>query len=54
MDTNKNNDLIRMARDLYLLARNMQKLMLEMYFNEFMELDEEEQRLRLQNEEMPF
>jgi hypothetical protein len=54
MDANKHDDLIRNARDLYMLAQKMQKLMLEMYFNEFIDLDEEEKRLRLQGNEMPF
>jgi hypothetical protein len=32
----------------------MQKTMLEMFFDEFIELDQEEERLRIQQEEVTF
>lgn len=54
MHTVQHNELVRNARDLYMMAQEMQKLMLDMFFNEFMDLDEEEQKIRIQSEEMPF
>jgi hypothetical protein len=43
--------LVRNARDLYRLAQNMQKIMLEMFLNEFIDLDNEEEKMRIQREE---
>jgi len=52
MDPNRNK-LAREARVLYMLAENMQNIMLEMFFEEFIEIDEEEKRMARQ-EDLPF
>jgi hypothetical protein len=40
----RHRELACTARELYSLASKLQKLMLEMFFDEFCDLDEEEQR----------
>ena len=54
MDNQNFKDLACKARDLYSLTQNMQKIMLEMFFNEFMDLDEKEEKIRCQQDDLPF
>jgi hypothetical protein len=45
------------ARDAWLIynqARNMQKIMLEVFFDEFITFEEEDRNLFLSQEELPF
>lgn len=52
MEKDKHKDLVSRARDLYTQMENMQKIMLDMYLWEFMDLDEQEERQRIQEEYM--
>jgi len=52
-DSNRNN-LARNAWLLYKLAQTMQKTMLEMFFDEFCDIDEEERKVQCKKEELPF
>jgi hypothetical protein len=54
MNTDEYKDLVRNARELYMMAQKMQKLMLDMFFDEFIDLDDEEQKICMQSEELPF
>lgn len=54
MHNNKNEDLIQNAKALCTQLQVMQDLLLDMFFDEMLELDEEEQRLHLQNQHFPF
>lgn len=52
---NKQTEMVRQhrelactAREMYSLASKLQKLMLQMFFEEFCDLDEEEQRLQVE------
>jgi hypothetical protein len=54
MNDHNRNDLARNAWLLYKLAIAMQKTMLEMFFDEFCDIDEEEQKVRSRTEELPF
>jgi hypothetical protein len=44
----KHRELVCTAREMYSLASKLQKLMLRMFFEEFCDLDEEEQRLQVE------
>jgi hypothetical protein len=46
MKDQRDKDLARKARTLYMLTQNMQKTMLEMFLDEFIDLDEEEERMK--------
>jgi hypothetical protein len=48
MDDQNYKDLAFMARDLYDRAEKMQKLMLAMFLDEFIMLDEKEEQERVQ------
>jgi hypothetical protein len=50
MDTNDHNDLVRKARDFCRRTQEMQKIMNDMYFWEFVDLDEKERREQIQQE----
>jgi hypothetical protein len=54
MNDHNRNDLARNAWLLYKLAQTMQKTMLEMFFDEFCEIDEEEHKVHSRKEELPF
>ena len=54
MNDHNRNDLARNAWLLYKLAQTMQKTMLEMFFNEFCDIDEEELLAKNRKEELPF
>ena len=54
MNDQRYKDLAREARVLYILAQNMQRIMLDMFLEEFITLDEEEQRLLGQQHDLPF
>jgi hypothetical protein len=54
MDNQNYKDLACKARDLYLLTQTMQKIMLQMFFDEFMDLDEKEEKLRNLQDDLPF
>jgi hypothetical protein len=54
MRSNKNEDLIQNAKALCTQLQVMQDLLLDMFFDEMLELDEEEDKLRLQNRSVPF
>jgi hypothetical protein len=54
MNDYNRNDLARNAWLLYKLAQTMQKTMLEMFFDEFCDIDEEEQKVRCLRENLPF
>jgi hypothetical protein len=54
MDNQNIREMARAARDLYRLAGEMQKIMLRMFFDEFCELDVEEQKIFMEGETMPF
>jgi hypothetical protein len=43
--------LVQKAWDLYALLQNMQKSLNQMFFEKFMDLDEERQRMLIQQEE---
>lgn len=54
MDNQNYKDLACKARDLYSLTLAMQKIMLQMFFDEFVELDEKEEKLRIRQDDLPF
>ncbi len=55
MDNQNFKDLAAKARDLYSLTQAIQKIMLDMFFEEFCDLDEQEEKKRLQQQyELPF
>lgn len=54
MDNQNYKDLACKARNLYLLTQAMQKIMLQMFFDEFIDLDEEEEKLRKRQDKLPF
>ena len=54
MDDQNYKDLACKARDLYSLTQAMQKIMLQMFFDEFMDLDEKEEKQRLLQDDLPF
>ena len=54
MENQSFNDLARNAWVIYKMATDMQKTMLQMFFEEFCDLEEEEQSLRMQQQDLPF
>ena len=54
MDDSNRQRLVHNARTLYDLSRNMQKIMLEMFIDEFIDLDEEEEKMIRMCQEPPF
>jgi len=55
MDDQNFKDLASKARDLYSLTQAIQKIMLDIFFEEFCDLDEQEEKKRLQQQyEFPF
>jgi hypothetical protein len=54
MNDHNRNDLARNAWLLYKLAIAMQKTMLEMFFDEFCDIDEKEENVQYQREDLPF
>lgn len=54
MDDQNFKDLALRARNLYRLMANMQNTMLEIFFDEFCDLDEREQKQMMLSEEQPF
>lgn len=50
MDKISHNELVRKARDFYRLTQEMQKILNDMYFWKFVELDEEDLRKQIRQE----
>jgi hypothetical protein len=48
MEDTKNKELVSRARELYRQAQSLQKSILDAFMGELIELDEEEERLRIQ------
>jgi hypothetical protein len=53
MDDDKYRNLVRNARLLYTLIGDMEKILLDMFIDEFMDLDEQEEKLRFKPELLP-
>jgi hypothetical protein len=48
MEATKNKELVSRARELYRQAQSLQNSILDAFMEELIELDEEEERLRIQ------
>jgi hypothetical protein len=54
MDNSKHKQLVSKARTIYRVSLEMQKVLLDMFLDEFIELDEREEKIRIQQLELPF
>ena len=54
MDDESFKDLARRALLLYRLSQKMQERMLDMFFNEFCELEQQEREHQIESAELPF
>lgn len=48
MEETKNEELVKKARELYRKAQSLQKSILDAFMGELIELEEEEERLKIQ------